>query len=87
MHDLCVFGCVGIGEICYSPVVRMKRNTLIVEAICPDTHGNTMEPIVVPKRGINKMRVTITIYFINPSGKLKLSFDRTTKNISHNSKS
>ena len=28
--------------------------------------------------------VTITIYFINPSGKLKLSFDRTTKNISHN---
>ena len=25
---------------------------------------------------------TITIYFINPSGKLKLSFDRTTKNIS-----
>ena len=29
---------------------------------------------------------TITIYFINPSGKLKLSFDRTT-NISHNCKS
>ena len=25
---------------------------------------------------------TITIYFINPSGKLKLSFDRTMKNIS-----
>ena len=25
---------------------------------------------------------TITIYFINPSGKLKLSFDRTTKNVS-----
>ena len=25
---------------------------------------------------------TITIYFINPRGKLKLSFDRTTKNIS-----
>ena len=24
--------------------------------------------------------ITITIYFINPSGKLKLSFDRTTKN-------
>ena len=24
----------------------------------------------------------ITIYFIHPSGKLKLSFDRTTKNIS-----
>ena len=24
---------------------------------------------------------TITIYFIHPSGKLKLSFDRTTKNI------
>ena len=23
--------------------------------------------------------LTITIYFINPSGKLKLSFDRTTK--------
>ena len=27
-------------------------------------------------------QITITIYFINPSGKLKLSFDRTTKNIS-----
>ena len=26
--------------------------------------------------------VTLTIYFINPSRKLKLSFDRTTKNIS-----
>ena len=25
--------------------------------------------------------ITVTIYFINPSGKLKLSFDRTTKNI------
>ena len=25
---------------------------------------------------------TITIYFINPSEKLKLSFDHTTKNIS-----
>ena len=31
----------------------------------------------------NKMEtVTITIYFIHPSWKLKLSFDRTTKNIS-----
>ena len=27
-------------------------------------------------------QVTITNYFINPNGKLKLSFDRTTKNIS-----
>ena len=27
------------------------------------------------------LTVTITIYFINPSGKLKLSFDCTTKNI------
>ena len=26
--------------------------------------------------------ITITIYFIHPCGKLKLSFDRTTKNIS-----
>ena len=26
--------------------------------------------------------LTITIYFIHPSGKLKMSFDRTTKNIS-----
>ena len=26
--------------------------------------------------------ITITIYFINPSRKLKLSFDHTTKNIS-----
>ena len=27
-------------------------------------------------------QITITIYLINPSGKLKLSFDHTTKNIS-----
>ena len=26
--------------------------------------------------------ITITIHFIHPSGKLKLLFDRTTKNIS-----
>ena len=26
--------------------------------------------------------LTITIYFINPSGKLKLSFNRTMKNVS-----
>ena len=26
--------------------------------------------------------ITITTYFIHPSGKLKLSFDRTTKKIS-----
>ena len=26
--------------------------------------------------------ITITMYFIHPSGKLKLSFDRTTENIS-----
>ena len=29
----------------------------------------------------NNNNKTKTIYFINPSGKLKLSFDRTTKNI------
>ena len=33
-------------------------------------------------RGVTVTITTITIYFINPSGKLKLSFDRTTKNIS-----
>ena len=33
-------------------------------------------------RGGSYLCVTITIYFINPSGKLKLSFDRTTKNMS-----
>ena len=33
-----------------------------------------------PRQVVNE--VTVTIYFINPSGKLKLSFDRTTKNIS-----
>ena len=33
-------------------------------------------------RGRITQLVTITIYFIHPSGKLKLSFDRTTKNIS-----
>ena len=27
-------------------------------------------------------RITVTIYFIHPSRKLKLSFDRTAKNIS-----
>ena len=32
--------------------------------------------------GSEIMLLRITIYFINPSGKLKVSFDRTTKNIS-----
>ena len=32
--------------------------------------------------GSEIMLLTVTIYFINPSGKLKLSFDRTTKNMS-----
>ena len=31
--------------------------------------------------GGGKGVTTTTIYFINPSGKLKLSFDHTTKNI------
>ena len=32
--------CLGIDDIYYSPVVRMKqKNTLIAKAICPDTHG------------------------------------------------
>ena len=33
-------------------------------------------------KGGKGVTITITIYFINPSGKLKLSFDCTTKNIS-----
>ena len=33
-------------------------------------------------RRLTDNKITITIYFINPSGKLKLSFDRTTKTIS-----
>ena len=33
------------------------------------------------KRYLGVTITTVTIYFINPSGKLKLSFDRTTKNI------
>ena len=35
----------------------------------------------VDERMIN-VTITITIYFINPSGKLQQSFDRTTKNVS-----
>ena len=35
-----------------------------------------------PRARERRLLLTITIYFINPSGKLKLSFDRTTKNIS-----
>ena len=31
---------------------------------------------------VARSALIITIYFINPSGKLKLSFDRTMKNIS-----
>ena len=38
--------------------------------------------VCVKGKGAGCLLVTITIYFINPSGKLKLSFDRTTKNIS-----
>ena len=34
------------------------------------------------RSGITITTITITIYFINPSGKLKLSFDRTAKKIS-----
>ena len=34
-----------------------------------------------PNSGI-RIAIPITRYFINPNGKLKLSFDRTTKNIS-----
>ena len=30
---------------------------------------------------VRKVSLTITIYFIHPSGKLKLTFDRTTKKI------
>ena len=37
---------------------------------------------VCKDQGLELTKVTITIYFINPSGKLKLSFDRATKNIS-----
>ena len=32
--------------------------------------------------GVEITETTITVYFIHPSGKLKLSFDRETKNIS-----
>ena len=32
--------------------------------------------------GWNGLTITLTIYFTNPSGKLKLSFDRTAKNVS-----
>ena len=42
-----------------------------------------MQPRAAGKETTHLVWVTIaiTIYFINPSGKLKLSFDRRTKNI------
>ena len=36
----------------------------------------------IVRSGVKQVTITITNYFINPNGKLKLSFDRTTKNIS-----
>ena len=41
-----------------------------------------MGNVIQGRRFYVSLKITITIYFINPSGKLKLSFDRTTKNIS-----
>ena len=45
------------------------------------------KPVICRYLSTQTSDITITIYFINPSGKLKLSFDRTTKNISQYSKS
>ena len=42
---------------------------------CAVAHGNKFS-------NNNNNNKTVTIYFIHPSEKLKLSFDRTTKNIS-----
>ena len=47
----------------------------------PEISGNNAFSVKPKTIRINKA-ITITIYFINPNGKLKLSFDRTTKNIS-----
>ena len=57
-----------------------------VDEISEQSHqGNPRERISEWQAGwnvTNAIQVTITIYFIHHSGKLKLSFDRTTKNIS-----
>ena len=44
-------------------------------------HGERGERWRVGSSFVTGANSTITIYFINPSGKLKLSFDCTTKNI------
>ena len=50
-----------------------------------DSWGGGMKGLVGEggvRGGVNNNNKTNTIHFINPSGKLKMSFDRTTKNIS-----
>ena len=49
--------------------------------ICAPSRPSSVTPLPVAF-DIRSSVITITIYFINPSGKLKLSFDRTTNNIS-----
>ena len=46
------------------------------------TSVSLLHHLAVTYRYYNTYSITITIYFINPSGELKLSFDRSTKNIS-----
>ena len=51
------------------------------EIITDPVHEREIIQAPVQEWEIIKDPVTITIYCINPSGKLKLWFDRTTKNI------
>ena len=54
----------------YNPSARVLLSLLVGRVPC----------IMSQKRSLMLYRVTITIYSIHPSGKLKLSFDRTTNN-------
>ena len=65
---------------------RLWRRTLILSASGSEQRPGFLRPQHSVGRTFVSSRlwtITITIYFIHPSGKLKLSpFDRTTKNIS-----
>ena len=59
-------------------VVCCLNKDILLQIIClPQSGCNNAAPVVE----LCIFRLTITIYVIDPSGKLKLSFDSTAKNI------
>ena len=63
------------------PAVRENYDHGSVARVLLSLFVGRVPCIISQKRSLMRLyRVTITIYFIHPSGKLKLSFDRTTHN-------